>query len=293
MNMMLTRAEKRRQWIALSEDGWSYRKIAAAFGVNVSTVSRVIRDVTEPRVPRLTPQQVPRLHKPRPSSGPVRRLPWTDYALNTTARYEGTAQIDLRVGVLAAAGFTQTEAAWLLSSSRSAMARAAGRLGIRWPAMGAGPDAVPDRPAPARDAALTEAVVAAAEKGRDLYEIVGDMKPAAALDHLIWLLGELLHDAQSQSLSPYPGLNLRSAEARLVYALFRRRGRAVSRANLLAMAYAEVPEAEWPAEKIIDIMVCTVRQKLVAAEVPARIETSWGTGYALHVEDGVFDWSNP
>lgn len=194
----------------------------------------------------------------------------------------------LKASVLAAAGFTPTEAAWLLDTSRATMTRAAHRLGFEWKARDGTDDFEQMRVR--RDLDATEAAMQAAGNVRSLQERVAAMPPRDAVEHLVWLLGELLWAEESHSLTPAPGLRLSPTEARALFLLDRRRGSVVRRTSIMAALYSDRSDGDTPDDKIADVIICKIRAKLSAAGVPARILTRWGSGFVLDCAAGVLDW---
>ncbi len=61
--------------------------------------------------------------------------------------------------------------------------------------------------------------------------------------------------------------------------LFMKRGAVVTKSDFLNHLYIGADE---PDMKALDIIICRLRKKLVAAGSPDLIETVWGTGYILH-----------
>ncbi len=201
---------------------------------------------------------------------------------------EQTRLLDMRVAVLCAAGYTTTEVAWLLNVERATVWRGGKRLGLDWKASD---EQAALAPVVARDLDVTEAALVAAGDVKSLLAPIADLKPSEAIEHLVWLVGEILWNDDRHNPWPYPGLYLTRREARLLFLLDRRRGHVVHRGNLFAAAYAEVPEDSRPKVKILDVTLAHIRKKLKAAKVPARIEAIFGTGLVLHAEPGTFDWN--
>jgi two-component system cell cycle response regulator CtrA len=61
--------------------------------------------------------------------------------------------------------------------------------------------------------------------------------------------------------------------------LFMKQGSIVSKETFLSHLYTGVEE---PEIKTIDVLICRLRKKLVAAGAPNLIDTVWGCGYILH-----------
>lgn len=76
-------------------------------------------------------------------------------------------------------------------------------------------------------------------------------------------------------------------EAKVLVAL--RSGRTLSKGNIVSAVYVDSPEE--PQEKIIDVYVCLIRQKL--ADTPIYVETVYGQGYRLTPESIDLLWPAP
>lgn len=70
-------------------------------------------------------------------------------------------------------------------------------------------------------------------------------------------------------------------ERAILKLLYDRCGRLCGRQALWEMMYAVRPTKDIPSVKIIDVMICKIRRKLVGW----RITTVWGTGYILERVD--------
>lgn len=210
---------------------------------------------------------------------------------NTPIRYQDNTRLrDLKASVLATAGFSATEAAWILDISRASVYRSARRMGFKWQ--------VPDeddalRNPVRRDLDATEEAMIEAGNARALLAPIARMKPSEAVDHLIWLVGELLWSEEIHNPSPAPGLRLTMLEARFLFLLDRRRGHVVPKRSVYEAIYAEVAEDERPTMKNLDVVLVNLRRKLVAAGVATRIETVHDRGWCLQVVAGALDWQRP
>ena len=76
------------------------------------------------------------------------------------------------------------------------------------------------------------------------------------------------------------GLTVRESE--VMQALAKANGQSRTCERILAVVYADKSVDEWPAEKIIDVYVCKIRNKLLDHNAPYWIETVWNSGYSLH-----------
>jgi len=191
-----------------------------------------------------------------------------------------------RMQQMAEAGFSKTRTAAALGTSRASVHRFAKSSGVRFQ----------KRPAQARQQELPQPPVEAGDIAildpDDYREAIQDMKPIAAVDHLLGLLDGLTHQIPEMSLTPVPGLTLTRLEARLLYHLDRHRGRPVTQEALMFAMYQIRPYDDWPDTRVVGVRLCGLRQKLRQPDVPGlRIETRWGVGFCLRVDTGVtLDW---
>lgn len=80
-----------------------------------------------------------------------------------------------------------------------------------------------------------------------------------------------------------PGAELTRLQRRIVSTLLAHRGRIVPRIGLMTAAYHDQPHEAWPQQKIIDVHVCKIRQKLDPARLAIRTITAWG--YTIDAPD--------
>lgn len=192
-----------------------------------------------------------------------------------------------RMTQMAEAGFSQTRTAHALETSRASVLRFAKASGVVFAPRGVGTggeDVIRDicgaDDIPVRD-------------HDDYREAIQDMKPTAAVDHLLGLLDGLTHQLPEMSLSPLPGLSLTRLEARLLHHLDRHRNRPVTEEALMFAMYQLRPDRDWPDTNIVGIRICNLRRKLRLAE-GIRIETFRTVGFCLRVSDGIrLDWHSP
>lgn len=85
------------------------------------------------------------------------------------------------------------------------------------------------------------------------------------------------------------GLRLTAAEARMLYALERRRGRFVSLQSLTAAASACADPADWPEDKATYLKIASIRAKIERAGLPLEIQIAPEIGYRLTAPAG-FLW---
>lgn len=76
---------------------------------------------------------------------------------------------------------------------------------------------------------------------------------------------------------------LTKAESEILDLLLYHRGKVVLKATFYDLLYQLRPDTEQPAEKIIDVFICKLRQKLRANSGP-EIHTSWGQGYYIEAK---------
>lgn len=82
------------------------------------------------------------------------------------------------------------------------------------------------------------------------------------------------------------GLDLTAQEARILYALDRRRGRLVSADSLLAAAMGSRPIDDWPEARAVIARVANLRAKLAARSLPVTIDAWLDLGYRLTAPQG-------
>lgn len=92
-------------------------------------------------------------------------------------------------------------------------------------------------------------------------------------------VGAPLADEMVEWLPPGMWKFLTRNEMTVVNFLARHRGKIVSRARLMAALYPD-PDKQ-PEAKIIDVLVCKIRKKLLARHVSFVVTTAWGRGYML------------
>lgn len=190
---------------------------------------------------------------------------------------------------MAEAGFSKTRTAQALGTSRSSVHRFAKSSGVRFQKR-------PDRNSQQEIPQMTrEAGDIAILDPDDYREAIQDMKPIAAVDHLLGLLDGLTHQLPEMSLTPLPGLTLTRLEARLLYHLDCCRGRSVTQEALMFAMYQIRPYDDWPDIGVVSVRLCQLRRKLRHPGVPGlRIETCRGIGVCLRLDPGVtLDWHAP
>jgi two-component system, cell cycle response regulator CtrA len=74
-------------------------------------------------------------------------------------------------------------------------------------------------------------------------------------------------------------LSITRKEFAVLELLFMKQGSIVNKGTFLNHLYTGVEEPEM---KTVDVLICRLRKKLVAAGAPNLIETVWGCGYILH-----------
>lgn len=117
---------------------------------------------------------------------------------------------------------------------------------------------------------------------RDYREVIQDMKPAEAVDYLLNCL-----DVRGDGIDADPPnivlrVNLTNQQARIFNVLYERFGLCVSKQAIYnAMYFDLLPGDDPPEAKIVDVVICKVRQRIKQQRAPFRIDTIWGIGYRL------------
>lgn len=70
-------------------------------------------------------------------------------------------------------------------------------------------------------------------------------------------------------------------EARLLLTLVRHQGTVRTPRMIFADIYAGVPDSDLPDQKILDVLVCKIRDKFARVGLPNPIATVWGRGYRM------------
>lgn len=112
-----------------------------------------------------------------------------------------------------------------------------------------------------------------------IVEKVEEMKPLDAVDYLLGVIEQTdsIKEPGVDECSEI-GFEFTPTEARLVRALKRADGSPVSKDSLYtAMYFDRTSDDELPGPKIVDVIVCKIRKKLVGY----KIKTRRGFGYAL------------
>ena len=110
----------------------------------------------------------------------------------------------------------------------------------------------------------------------------GDLVPSAAVEDLSpqelleWVCG----DDPAASVDLRIRFHLTPLEQRLVLILQAAGGRVLTREQIMRRLYVNASLDEYPAEKIVDVLVSKVRVKLERHGAPFRIVTMWGSGYS-------------
>ncbi|WP_121062193.1 helix-turn-helix domain-containing protein [Chachezhania antarctica] len=107
------------------------------------------------------------------------------------------------------------------------------------------------------------------------------------LDYAIGLLAFYLDPpAAFMSSIAAQGLRISAAEARILHALDRRRGRIVTLQSLHAAAMGDRPAADWSDPGTVYARISTLRKAIARAGLPAVISAWSGVGYRLTAPDG-------
>lgn len=160
-----------------------------------------------------------------------------------------------QIADLAARGFNNTEIAERLGTSRTTVLRALKKLG--------------------------HTVVRAQQKA--IEDKIVDMDADDAIDFLLAQLtyqADILASAEQHPVESWD-VRLTPAELAILIELYNAEGRTMSRQALLAAyMFGRVVDEE-PSEKIIDVYVSKIRQKLPA--IYGTIRTDWGYGYKFEM----------
>lgn len=76
-------------------------------------------------------------------------------------------------------------------------------------------------------------------------------------------------------------IHFSTQERQYLQYLLLHRNKVVTKDALYMHLYSGLPDADWPEVKIVDVYICKIRRRLVAANIPVIIETFWGRGWML------------
>lgn len=294
-------------WKAQVDAGVPYRKIAAAAGVNASTVLRNVRRLNageldpsrlKASAPNTKAVALPAEDRPRQIPFKVhihrQRLeelvePWID----SRAQDPATAELDRRVAALLRTGFSVTEAAWLLDTTRSTVWRSCDRMEVTEEVRLLNNQLMGWKPVSALsvDHDLLKRLMDALPHRTSLEAAVGDMKPLEAVEHLLYILGEIIWTPEKLSRTPHPDLTLTDSEAVILHALWRAKGAVVRRGALHAAIYASDLDSA-PDPVILQCFMVRIRKKIRDAWLPIEIRTARGEGWELRCDDDtLLNWT--
>lgn len=294
-------------WKAQVDAGVPYREIAAAAGVNASTVLRKVRrfnagelDPEKLTVPSPRPKTAAKLGEERRQRTPFKvhvnrnRIdelvePW----IESRAQDPATAALDRRVAALLRTGFAVTEAAWILDKTRETIWRSCDRMGVTEEVRLLNNRLQGWKPASALtvDHDLLKRLMDALPHRTSLEAAVGDMKPLEAVEHLLYILGEMIWAPEKMSRTPHPDLTLTDSEAVILHALWRSKGSMVRREALHTALYATDLDAA-PDPVIVQCFMVKIRKKISDAWLPIEIRTVRGEGWELHCDDDtLLNWT--
>jgi len=311
----LALVEAKQERIKTFVDGWkeqvdagvSYREIAATAGVNASTVLRNVRrinagefDPAQPKAtrPKAKPVAQPVADRPRtvPFKTQVNRNrieelidPW----IESRAQSPVTGELDRRVAALLRTGFSVGEAAWIIDKSYSTIWRSCDRMEVTEEVRLLNNQLRGRRPVSALsvDHDLLERLMAALPHRTSLEAAVGDMKPIEAVEHLLYILGEIIWSPEKLSRTPHPDLTLTDSEAVVLHALWRAKGTMVRQSALYTSLYASDLDSA-PDPVIVQQFMVKIRKKISAAWLPIEIRTARGEGWELHCDDDtLLNWT--
>ncbi|MEL7398028.1 MAG: winged helix-turn-helix domain-containing protein [Pseudomonadota bacterium] len=117
------------------------------------------------------------------------------------------------------------------------------------------------------------------ESARTVRDTAERMPPEDAVDYLLGVIEDSF-DALNGGHHPIDdlGLQLGPSQRRLLVAMYENEGRVMTKGALYS-AYVFGSSDDLPDQRIIDIQVCKLRQRIKGT--PLKIETVWGTGYRL------------
>ena len=116
-------------------------------------------------------------------------------------------------------------------------------------------------------------------------ETAFDMKPLDAVDYLLSVLADMMGATDETCI--WPDIHLTQMQRVMLQAIFARNGGTVTRDQFMAILYTD--QSSDPSDKIIDVQISKLRQKLSGTGF--KIVTDWGVGYHFEREIGaVFPW---
>lgn len=108
-------------------------------------------------------------------------------------------------------------------------------------------------------------------------DIVQDMPESERVPYLLDCL-DVLHRVAPEKVERFDGLGIKPYPMRVLRALAKHERWTLSRGAIMDAVYFDRPGGDdLPLEKIVDIYVCHIREKLPASI--GTIETVWGRGY--------------
>ncbi len=115
----------------------------------------------------------------------------------------------------------------------------------------------------------------------DYREAVHDLPDKDAKEYLLSVLDYVLSPSTERLWENVEKYGLSPREGLVLQALQRVCPRPITKESLLAAAYSDIPDDEWPQAKTLDVYVCKIRKKLRKAGADFEIETLWGLGHRL------------
>jgi len=130
---------------------------------------------------------------------------------------------------------------------------------------------------------------------KSVRKVVFEMQPLDAINYLLDILENVVPGQSVSEISDFHTnlpFRLTGSEARLLFSLYKARGRMLSKDRLMNELYLHChADEDFPNMKIIDVFVCKLRNKLKKSGLPIEIITYWGIGYGLS-EKSRFPWES-
>ena len=124
---------------------------------------------------------------------------------------------------------------------------------------------------------------------RSIESEVAEMKPTDAVEYLLECLRNVLSSVGRDNISEVIQYGFTPTESQVVLAIFS--DKVQSKEMIYNLIYGLRSNGELVDPKIIDVLVCGIRKKLLTKGWGVKIETIWGRGYRGERLDGfLFPW---
>ena len=118
---------------------------------------------------------------------------------------------------------------------------------------------------------------------------VQSMKASEAVEYLLDVVEELCSGQDDDLVTKVISHGFTPTESQILLAIFSTD--MMSKDRLFAAIYGARASGEMPEIKIIDVLICKIRNKLKSIGWPVSIETLWGRGYyGVRAEGFLFPW---